>query len=80
MALPEMISVEDFFNPPTRTAATISPGGTKIAFLAPWKNRLNVWAQHLDGGDDDGAVNPETMTEMWHAITRLLAPQLGGRA
>ncbi|MCP3812197.1 S9 family peptidase, partial [Mycobacteriaceae bacterium Msp059] len=49
MALPELISVEDFFSPPERTAAKISPDGTRIAYLAPWKNRLNVWVQDLDG-------------------------------
>lgn len=49
MALPELISVEEFFSPPERTAARISPDGTKIAYLAPWKNRLNVWIQDLDG-------------------------------
>jgi len=52
MPLPELISVEDFFNPPTRAAATISPDGTKIAFLAPWKNRLNVWVEDLDSASD----------------------------
>ncbi|ODR26310.1 S9 family peptidase, partial [Mycolicibacterium porcinum] len=49
MALPELISVEDFFSPPERTAAKISPDGTRIAYLAPWKNRLNVWIEDLDG-------------------------------
>ncbi|KHO17570.1 S9 family peptidase [Mycolicibacterium setense] len=49
MALPELISVEDFFSPPERAGARISPDGTKIAYLAPWKNRLNVWVQDLDG-------------------------------
>ncbi|MCK0177431.1 S9 family peptidase [Mycolicibacterium sp. F2034L] len=48
MALPELISVEDLFNPPVRAAATISPDGTRIAFLAPWRNRLNVWIEDLD--------------------------------
>jgi dipeptidyl aminopeptidase/acylaminoacyl peptidase len=48
MALPDLISVEDFFNPPTRAAATISPDGSLIAFLAPWKGRLNVWVQSLE--------------------------------
>ncbi|MGE2737451.1 alpha/beta fold hydrolase [Mycolicibacterium vaccae] len=50
MALPQPISVEDLFNPPTRAAATISPDGTAIAFLAPWRNRLNVWVQELEPG------------------------------
>ena len=53
MALPDVISVEDFFNPPTRAAATISPDGTKIAFLAPWKDRLNVWVQGLESEADE---------------------------
>lgn len=45
---PDLITVEDFFSPPERTAATISPDGTRIAYLAPWRNRLNVWIQPLD--------------------------------
>ncbi|MEZ0341984.1 alpha/beta fold hydrolase [Mycobacterium sp. pV006] len=49
MALPQRISVEDFFRPPVRAAAKISPDGTRIAYLAPWKNRLNVWVEDLDG-------------------------------
>ncbi|MCV7421417.1 S9 family peptidase [Mycobacterium yunnanensis] len=54
MALPDLIPVEGIFRPPTRAAATISPDGTKIAFLAPWKDRLNVWVQGLEP-DADGA-------------------------
>lgn len=42
MALPARISVEDSFNPPDNAGATASPDGTRIAYLAPWKNRLNV--------------------------------------
>lgn len=42
MTQPAYISVEDFFNPPTRAGAAISPDGSRIAFLAPWRNRLNV--------------------------------------
>ena len=42
-------SVEDLFAPPERTAAVISPDGTRIAYLAPWRNRLNVWVEDLDG-------------------------------
>jgi dipeptidyl aminopeptidase/acylaminoacyl peptidase len=53
MALPELITVEDLFAPPVRAGATISPDGTRIAFLAPWRNRLNVWVQPV--GDPDAA-------------------------
>ncbi|TEA06633.1 S9 family peptidase [Mycobacteroides salmoniphilum] len=49
MALPKLITVEEFFDPPVRTSASISPDGTKIAYLAPRKNRLNVWVQAADG-------------------------------
>jgi dipeptidyl aminopeptidase/acylaminoacyl peptidase len=48
MSLPDLIPVEELFGPPTRAAATISPDGTKVAFLAPWRNRLNVWVQDLE--------------------------------
>ncbi|WP_422743291.1 alpha/beta fold hydrolase [Mycobacterium sp. WMMD1722] len=48
MAPAALLSVEELFDPPVRAAATISPDGTRIAFLAPWKNRLNVWVEDLD--------------------------------
>ena len=51
MPLPDRISVEDFFSPPTKAGATISPDGTRIAYLAPWQNRLNVWVADLDDED-----------------------------
>jgi dipeptidyl aminopeptidase/acylaminoacyl peptidase len=47
MTLPELISVEDLFKSPARAGATISPDGTMIAYLAPWKDRLNVWVQDV---------------------------------
>lgn len=75
MALPPMISVEDFFNPPTQTGATISPDGTRIAFPAPWQNRLDVWVHDLDSDDE-----PRCVIEMWHALTRFTGNQLGGRS
>jgi hypothetical protein len=37
MALPEIIPVEQLFDSPVRAGASISPDGTKIAYLAPWK-------------------------------------------
>ncbi|OFJ52937.1 S9 family peptidase [Mycolicibacterium grossiae] len=53
MALPELITVEDLFSPPVKAGATISPDGTRLAYLAPWKGRLNVWVQPVDGTEDD---------------------------
>ncbi|ROZ98334.1 S9 family peptidase [Gordonia sp. OPL2] len=53
--LPRRITIDDFFAPPRRTGATISPDGTRIAFLAPWRNRLNVWIEDLDP-DETGSI------------------------
>lgn len=53
MALPELISVEDFFSPPERFLATMSPDGNRIAYLAPWRNdRLNVWVQNISAAGE----------------------------
>ncbi|MFC4563815.1 alpha/beta fold hydrolase [Nocardiopsis mangrovi] len=59
MALPDLIPVEDLFGPPARTNASISPDGTRIAFLAPWKNRLNVWIEDLDAGSEPRCVTAD---------------------
>ncbi|MDL5156157.1 S9 family peptidase [Actinomycetospora termitidis] len=53
-------SVEDLFAPPVRTAAVISPDGTRLAYLAPWRNRLNVWVEGLDGGEARCVTADET--------------------
>lgn len=44
-----LIPTEDFFENPAASGATISPDGTRIAYLAPEKGRLNVWVRDLDG-------------------------------
>jgi dipeptidyl aminopeptidase/acylaminoacyl peptidase len=57
---PPHISVEEFFDPPERAGAAISPDGTRIAYLAPWRNRLNIWVQDLDS--PDGKKEPRCVT------------------
>ncbi|MFD8335855.1 S9 family peptidase [Streptomyces solisilvae] len=47
------LAIEDLFGPPVRTRASISPDGTRIAYLAPWRDRLNVWVESVDS--DAGA-------------------------
>ncbi|MFI2291995.1 hypothetical protein [Streptomyces niveus] len=42
------ISVEEFFGPPARAKVTLSPDGTRMAYLALWKNRMNVWIESVD--------------------------------
>ncbi|MEU7217024.1 S9 family peptidase [Nocardia iowensis] len=59
MALPEFVSVEDLFSPPVRAAASISPDGKRIAYLAPWQNRLNVWVQDLDSAEEPRCVTAD---------------------
>ncbi|MDV8071428.1 S9 family peptidase [Rhodococcus sp. IEGM 1366] len=44
---PDLIAIDDFFGAPAAAGARISPDGTRIGFLAPWKNRLNVWVQDI---------------------------------
>ncbi|ORA04977.1 S9 family peptidase [Mycolicibacterium bacteremicum] len=57
--MPQRISVEEFFSPPERAGATISPDGTRIAYLAPWRNRLNIWVQDLDGATEPRCVTAD---------------------
>ncbi|MGW7573810.1 alpha/beta fold hydrolase [Streptomyces sp. NPDC054765] len=59
MALPELITIEEFFGSPERTGASISPDGTRIAWLAPWKNRLNVWVSSVDSDTDARCVTAD---------------------
>lgn len=46
--LSKLIAVEDFFGLPHRSRAQLSPDGTKVAYLAPWRSRLNVFIRELD--------------------------------
>lgn len=59
---PPTISVEDFFSPPERAGAQISPDGTRIAYLAPWRNRLNVWVRELGSDGGEGDTEPRCVT------------------
>ncbi|MBE2998056.1 S9 family peptidase [Nocardiopsis sp. HNM0947] len=59
MALPPLLPVEEIYGSPERAGASISPDGTRIAFLAPWKNRLNVWVENLDGPADTRCVTAD---------------------
>ncbi|MEZ4648889.1 MAG: S9 family peptidase [Candidatus Eisenbacteria bacterium] len=45
------IPLEDFFRKPERTRVSLSPEGTKVAFLAPFERRLNVHVQSLADGE-----------------------------
>ncbi|MEP7128262.1 MAG: S9 family peptidase, partial [Chitinophagales bacterium] len=45
------IPLEDFFRNPEKTRYQLSPNGDYLAYMAPWKNRLNIFTRHLDSGD-----------------------------
>ncbi|MEV0227666.1 S9 family peptidase [Streptomyces sp. NPDC050704] len=53
------LAVEDFFGPPARTRASISPDGTRIAYLAPWRERLNVWVESVDADEEARCVTAD---------------------
>lgn len=59
MAPPRTISVEEFFGPPPRARATLSPDGKTLAYLALWKNRMNVWIESVDAPGDARCVTTE---------------------
>ncbi|WP_238588954.1 TolB family protein [Pseudonocardia sp. HH130629-09] len=50
-AHPDLIAVEDLFALPAHSKAVLSPDGTRIAYLAPWSDRLNVWVRDLGAVD-----------------------------
>ena len=55
MTKPDHISVDDFFEPPVRAGAQISPDGTRVAYLAPWRDRMNIWVASLEADGEFGA-------------------------
>lgn len=65
----EHFAVEDFFRSPTRAVASISPDGTRIAYLAPWHNRLNVWVESIEGGDARCITADETRSVLSYQWT-----------
>ncbi|RKT88583.1 Dipeptidyl aminopeptidase/acylaminoacyl peptidase [Saccharopolyspora antimicrobica] len=52
---PQLIAVEEFFADPVFSDASISPDGTRIAYLAPKHGRPNVWVRGV-GEEHEDAV------------------------
>ena len=46
-----LIPLSDFFKNPEKSAFRISPDGKKLAFMQPWKNRMNVFVQEIGKPD-----------------------------
>ncbi|GLU50005.1 S9 family peptidase [Nocardiopsis ansamitocini] len=52
-SLPKLIEVEEFFADPVFSGASLSPDGTRIAYLAPKYGRTNVWVRGVDEEHED---------------------------
>jgi dipeptidyl aminopeptidase/acylaminoacyl peptidase len=52
MPLPPLIAIEKLFADPLFSGASISPDGTRIAYLAPKNGRMNVWLRGIDEEDE----------------------------
>ncbi|ACJ01427.1 S9 family peptidase [Rhodospirillum centenum] len=57
----ELIPRKDLFGNPSRTAATVSPDGKSIAFLAPKDGVMNVWVAPLATPDKAKPLTQETL-------------------
>lgn len=49
---PRRVEVEELFSDPAFANPTISPDGTRMAYLAPAHGRLNVWVRGIDEDHD----------------------------
>lgn len=51
--MPDLIDLAEFFADPEFAVPTISPDGTRIAYLAPKYGRRNIWVRGVDENHDD---------------------------
>ncbi len=45
------VPLEDFFRKPEKNMVRLSPDGERLAWMEPWKHRLNVHVKNLDSGE-----------------------------
>ena len=45
--LPPLIPMRDFFRNPEKVSFQLSPNGRHLAFMQPWKHRMNVYIQKI---------------------------------
>lgn len=50
MSTTSTFTIDDLLRPPERSAITISPDGTRLAYLSMWHERLNIWVEEIDAG------------------------------
>jgi len=62
--LPPLIPMSDFFRNPEKASFQLSPNGQYLAFMQPWKHRMNVYIQK---------IGTEKVTRITIAIKRDIA-------
>lgn len=55
----EIIPINEFFKNPQNTQFELSPDGNNIAYLKPWKNRLNIFIKNLSTKVETQLTNEE---------------------
>ncbi|WP_062947833.1 S9 family peptidase [Brachybacterium sp. sponge] len=62
------LTIDDLLRPPERSGITISPDGTRLAHLAMWHERLNIWVDEIDSDAPPRCVTADDS----RSITRYL--------
>ncbi|MFQ6228025.1 hypothetical protein [Nocardia sp. NPDC002869] len=70
---PEPIDLEAFFADPQFANPSISPDGTRIAYLAPQRGRRNVWVRGIDATHDDAEASDRWRTASEFTVTSALS-------
>ncbi|MDH3626278.1 MAG: S9 family peptidase [Acidobacteriota bacterium] len=77
-----MLPLESFFRKPERTVVRISCGGQRIAWMAPYERRLNIYTRDLTDGTEmrvTAVTDRDLSGYTWVSDTRLLyARDTGG--
>ncbi|MBI9110513.1 S9 family peptidase [Maridesulfovibrio ferrireducens] len=78
----ELIPLRDFFKNPVASEFSISPNGNKVAWKAPWQNRMNIFVKDLPSGAVNritSSTNRDISGYYWVGNERILYGQdLGG--
>ncbi len=54
-----LVPLEDFFRKPEVVRLRLSPDGGRLAYLKPWKRRLNVFVRAAEGGEETRLTSAE---------------------
>ncbi len=72
--IPRLIPMEDFFRNPDKAAFSLSPDGASMAWVQPWKTRLNIHVLNI--GEDKvtritGATERDITSYLWASSNRI---------